>query len=309
MVPGPPTIGEILLGPWRGLSIYPRAALVRPWQAIGLLLLLTLAGSCLATGRWYLVRSSKLADLAESQVWLMPRVTVEDGTARFEGGEARLLDARHFLVWIDTSTDSVRGLQLRAGEERAVLHVGQHVLTVHRPGRPPHQIPWGRVTGRGQRLSLDGPEAIEWGRRYLRTIASMGLGTGFVLAAGWQILLVLVLSWLYRVIAYRGLYVPGLATLVTVGAVASGPALVLATLGLVVGLGQGMALTVHGLVLGLLFLLGATRVRLGDEQPDRPRPASAEVTGSEAGAVALPGAADAPAARNGLPPSRDPSLQ
>lgn len=275
----PPRLVELLIGPWKSLSIYPRAAALRPYQVLGLLLLLTLIASGLLSARWYLVRRAKLEDARESQLWLMPRVTIQDGVARFEGSPGRLLDAKNFLVWIDPTTNVVEGLDLDPGESRPVVHVGRNLLTVHSPGRAPRQIPWGKVVGQDGRLSLDGPEAVDWGAQYLRTIALTGLAVGLGLAVGYQLLLLVALAWLYRVLFYRGLYVPRFGVLVSVGAVASIPPLTVATLAALVGLGQGTMLTIHGLGLGLLFLVGATRVRLGDERPGQLAPAS-QATGA-----------------------------
>jgi hypothetical protein len=267
----PPRLVELLIGPWKGLSIYPRAATLRPPQVLALLLLLTLVGSGLVTARWYLVRRAKLEDARESQLWLMPRVTIEGGVARFEGRPGRLLDAEHFLVWIDPTTNVVQDIRLEVGELRPVVHVGRDLLTVHTPNRAPRQIPWSEVVGDQARLSLDGPEAIDWGEHYLRTMALTGMAVGTGLAVGYQLLLLVVLAWLYRVLFYRGLYVPRFGTLICVGGTASIPPLTLAIAAVLLGLGQGTMLTVHGLGLGLLFLVGATRVRLGDERPDQPQ--------------------------------------
>ena len=289
----PPRLFELLIGPWKSLSIYPRAATLRPYQVLGLLFLLTLVGSGLITARWYLVRRAKLEDARDSQLWLMPRVTIEDGLARFEGSPGRLLDAEHFLVWIDPTTNVVEDLQLEPGETRPLVHIGRSVLTVHAPNRAPRQIPWARVVGDQPRLSLDGPEAIDWGEDYLRTIAMTGMAVGLGLAVAYQLLLLLLLAWLYRVLFYRGLYVPGFSALVSVGATASIPPVTLAALAVLAGFGQGTMLAIHGLGLGLLFLVGATRVRLGDERPDQP-PSSPDPLPEELASALMPGPGEPP---------------
>ncbi len=272
----PPRLFELLVGPWTGVSIYPRAASLRPLQVLGVLFLLTLLASGLIAADWYLLRQARLEDARDSQLWLMPRVTIEDGVARSEGGAGRLLDAEHFLVWIDTTTNTVEDIPLEPGEDRPVVHVGRHVLTVHALGRAPRQIAWSQVVGDEGLLSLDGPEALDWGMEYLRTMALTGMAVGLLLAVVYQLLLLAALAWFYRVLFYRGLYVPRFGTLICVGGTASIPPLILAVFAVLLGLGQGAMLTIHALGLGLLFLVGATRVRLGDERPDRvDRPESA----------------------------------
>jgi hypothetical protein len=291
----PPRIHELLLDPWRSLSIYPRAAALRPTQALGLLLLVMLVCGGLATGKWTLRRAGQLEDIRESQLWLMPRVTVRDGLAHLEGGNGRLLDAVHFLVWLDVSTNTAEDVPLEPGELRPVVHVGREALIVHRPGMAPEPLAWEGLNERYPDLTLDGTEVADFLAAELPGRALDRLALGLALAVFWQLALLVIFSWLYRVLFYRGLYVPRFKTLLTVGAVAAIPPVVVATVALLLGAGQGPMLTIHALGLGLLFLLGATRVRLGDERPDRGAATGAATSQPDPDALpAMPAMATAP---------------
>lgn len=259
---------ELLVGPFKGLQIYPRAAKVAPTAALALLLVVTLSCAGALGARWYMERSGWIDDAAASPLILMPRVNIEGGEAR-TSSPPRLYDAVHFLVWLDPSTDAPRDVPLEVGEQRPVVHIGKTALIVVRRGGSPRPLPWAVVEDRFGPTSMDGTEVVRFLREQLPGQALERALVGAVLAIAFQLLIVVALAWLYRVLFWRGLYVPRFKTLVTVGAVAAIPPTVAACAAGLAGLGQGTMVTVHGLGLGLLFLLGATRVRLGDERPDR----------------------------------------
>jgi len=267
-------LGELVVGPFKGLAVYPRAAKVAPSVALALLVVTTLVCAGALSARWHQVRSGWLDDAAESPLYLMPRVTIEGGEAR-SSAPPRLYDAVHFLVWLDPSTDAPRDVPLEPGETRPVVHIGKTALIVVRRGGSPRPLPWAIVEDRFGPMSMDGTEVIRFLREQLPGKAMERMLFGSAVAVVYQVLLAALLAWFYRVLFWRGLYVPRFGTLVTIAAVAALPPTVLAAVVGLAGLGQGAMVTAHGLGVGLLFLAGATRVRLGDEQPDAP-PAEAE---------------------------------
>lgn len=277
----PPSLSELLVGPFRGFAIYPRAARTAPTHALALLLIVTAGFAAVLTAQWTMQRSRWLADAEHSPLYLMPRVTIEQGLAR-SSGAPKLYDAVHFLVWLDTTADSLAygDVPLEAGELRPLVHLGQSVLVVHRRDKSPRPLPWSAMEERYGSMSLDGTEVIGWLQEQLPSAALSRMLAGLALASAWQMLLLTTLAFLYRLLFYRGLYVPRFGTLIAVGSTAALPAVALAGAVGASGFGQGAMLATHGAVLGTLFLAAATRVRLGDDARDRSS-AVVDVVGTE----------------------------
>ena len=168
------------------------------------------------------------------------------------------------VVWLDPTTDRPEGVPLEQGESRAVVHVGRSALVLHRFGRPPQPLPWSSLSARYGGLSLDGTELVDWLVQQLPARAVERFAAGSLLAASYQALFLLLLASLYRVVFYRGLYVPGFRPLLAAGSLSAVPPVVVGSLVLLADLGQGLMLTVHALLFGGLFLAAATRLRLED---------------------------------------------
>ncbi|MCP4868913.1 MAG: hypothetical protein GY898_09355 [Proteobacteria bacterium] len=277
----PPSLGELVAGPFRGFAIYPRAARTPPMHALALLVVLTTLAAAILTAQWYFERAGWLSEAEHSALYLMPRVTIAGGEAR-AAGAPKLYDAVHFLVWLDPTTDSLAygDVPMEPGELRPLVHVGARMLVVHRRDKSPRPLAWGAVEERYGSLSLDGTEVIEWLAEQLPAAALSRMLAGLALTLAWQLVLLAGLAFLYRVIFYRGLYVPRFGTLVAVGATAAIPAVALAGVVGLSGFGQAPMVVVHAAVLGTLFLAAATRVRLGDDARDRSS-AVVDVVGTE----------------------------
>ncbi len=267
---GPPTLGELLVGPFRGLVIYPRAARTPPLHTVALLLLATVVMGGALTAQWYDQRVGWLEDARHSALYLMPTVTIDGGVAR-TAGPPKLYDAVHFLVWVDVSTNTLvfGDVPLEAGEQRPLVHVGRTMLAVHRRDGAPQPLEWTSLEARFGSMSLDGTEVAGWLRAELPAAALTRLLAGLLAATAWQLFLLATLAFVYRVIFYRGLYVPRYGTVIAVGATAGLPAVVVAALVGLSGLGQVTMIGTHATVLGFLFLAAASRVRLADDDRDR----------------------------------------
>lgn len=264
-----PTWGELLIGPFTGLSIYPRAAGLRP-RVLVLVLLLVLGslGGVLA-GVFQARLSGQVDELRNSALWLMPRVNIADGVARVESAPGRTLDAGLFVLVLDTSVNRLEELPGERDDTRAVVHVTRQALVVYkRDRRVATGYPWSGVESSLGPLSLDGPELIDFLGEYASRLTWFLWAVGFTVVALWQLLLIFGFVGLYRTLFYRGLYVPRFGALVSVACVASLPGVVLAAVLLLAGLAQPTVAAVHALTFGALFFVAATRVRLGDERPD-----------------------------------------
>jgi hypothetical protein len=285
-----PTFSELLTGPFLGLDIYPRAAVVRARFGVGLLLLvLGVAGALLAGGFQYRL-NGQIDGLRDSQLWLMPRVNIANGVAQVESAPGRTLDAGPFWLVLDTSTEQLESLPGERADRRSVVHVSREALVVYKRDRKVATgYPWSGVESSLGPLSLDGPELVDFLREYLSRLVVFLWMVGFAAVAGWQLLLVFLFVGLYRALFFRGLYVPRFGTLVTIASLAALPAVVLCTGLLVGGVAQMTVAAVHALLSGALFFVAAARVRLGDERPDLVR-AEHEVAAVPAGP--LPAAPD-----------------
>jgi hypothetical protein len=252
------------------LAIYPPAARTSPTYTLALLLLVTTAAGLALAGQWHARRAGWLEDARHSALYLMPNVAIEDGIARTAGGP-KLYDAVHFLVWVDVSTDTLLfgDVPLEVDEGRPLVHVGRTMLFVHRRDEAPVPLPWTSLEQRYGRMSLDGTEVVDWLRGELPAEALRRLMVGLGAAVGWQLAFLAALAFVYRVVFYRGLYVPRFGSLMAVGSIAALPAVALAAGVALGGLGQTAMVGVHTTVLGILFLAAATRVRFGDDDRDR----------------------------------------
>ncbi len=280
---------ELLLGPFTGLAIYPRAAALPPRIAVILLLgVLGLSGALLA-GAFDLRMSRSLDGLRDSQLWLMPRVSIAGGLATVEAAPGRLLDAGPFVMVLDTSTEQLESLPGERGDQRAVVHITREAIVVYkRDRRVATGYPWSGVEASLGPLSLDGPELLDFLGDYLSRLVAFLWMVGVAAVSAWQLLLIFFFVGLYRALFFRGLYVPRFGTLVTVASLAALPAVALAVLLLLAGVEQPTVAAAHALASGALFFLAATRVRLGDERPDlRPPEGEAPSTGPLAAAPDL----------------------
>lgn len=268
-----PSLTELLLGPFRGVSIYPRAARVPPGSTLALLLLVVLGCGLVLAAAFHARLGGQIEGLRDSQLYLMPRVTVDEGVATVEAAPGRTLDAGPFVLVLDTTVGKLDALPGERGDKRSVVHVTRTGLMIYkRDRRVATGYPWAGVNATFGRLSLDGAELVDWLLEFRSRLVAFAFVAVAPLVALWQLLLLLVWVGLYRTIFYRGLYVPRFATLVSVGAVAALPAVVLGAVLLLLGVSQMAVAGAHVLVFGVLFFVAATRVRLGDERPDQPAP-------------------------------------
>jgi hypothetical protein len=281
-----PSWTELLSGPFVGLSIYPRAAVLKPRVAVLLLIgSLALAGALLA-GVFQVRMGRALDDLRDSQLWLMPRVTIEGGRATVEAAPGRTLDAGPFWMVLDTSTEQLDALPGGRADRRPVVHVSRQAIVVYKRDRGVATgYPWSGVEASLGRLSLDGPELIDFLRDYVSRLTAFLWAVGLAAVGLWQLGLVFAYVGLYRALFYRGLYVPRFGTLVTAACLAALPAVALGLLLLLAGIAQPTVAAAHALASGALFFAAATRVRLGDDRPDLP-PAGREGQGDPGGPLA-----------------------
>ncbi len=94
---------ELLLGPFRGFSIYPRAlqALSPPLALAWVALAIAVLGLGLA-GKRYLELSYALEEASDSPLRLIPRIHVDGtGQLRIEGPPGRRVDAGVFVLLLD----------------------------------------------------------------------------------------------------------------------------------------------------------------------------------------------------------------
>jgi len=206
--------------------------------------------------------------LRDSQLWLMPRVTVESGEVLVEGPPGRVLDAGDFVLLLDTESEDPIFPEGAGDDTRPRLLVAHSGLMLYRKGRPvPTMLPWAEISASEGRLSLDGPELVDWIESRLPTLMAALAAAVLAVFLLYQGLALLFLVGFYRVVFFRGLYVPGFRALFVAGCLASIPAVVAATVLLGLGLPHGTVLVVHALLQGCLFFVAATRVRLIDERP------------------------------------------
>ncbi len=275
MTPDPaarPTLSDLVTGPFRGLDIYPRAAALGAGRGLGLLVLVALVLTLLVGGIWTARLLSKVNSMADSAIWFMPRVNIADGFATVEADPGRIIETDRVVILFDTVSERPDIPHGFGADSRPRVLVRDRAMLLFTAERPvPMALPWIRVNEAMGPVSVDGPELIDALRRFVpRMVLTLG---GIALAAvlAWQILLAGVFVGLYRTLFGRGLYVPGASVLFGVASVAALPPLALGAALLAFGR-QELAVAVQGVGFGALFLLGATRVRLGDERPGAPAP-------------------------------------
>ncbi len=264
-----PSLTELLLGPFRGLAIYPRAARVPPATTLALLLLVILACGLVLAMSFHFRLGAQVEALRDSQLYLMPRVTVNEGLATVEAAPGRTLDAGPFVLVLDTTVSKLDSLPGERADRRPVVHVTRTgILIYKRDRRVATGYPWAGVNATFGRLSLDGAELVDWLLDYRSRLVAFAFVAIVPFVVLWQLILLLVWAGLYRTIFYRGLYVPRFRTLLSVGAVAAMPSVAVGALLLLLDVQQLTVAGSHLLVFGVLFFVAATRVRLGDERPD-----------------------------------------
>ncbi len=258
---------ELLTGPFRGLDIYPRAASLGAGRGFGLLVLVTLVLTMLVGGFQATRLLAKVDSMADSAIWFMPRVNVEGGFATVEADPGRVIETDRVVIIFDTVSEEPDIPKGFGEDARPRVLVRERAMLLFTPDRPlPMALPWARVNEALGRVSVDGPELISSLRSFVPRMVLTLSGIAFVAVLLWQVLLAGVLVGLYRTMFGRGLYVPGASALFGVASVAALPPLLLGAALLALGR-QELAVAVQGVGFGALFLLGATRVRLGDERP------------------------------------------
>jgi hypothetical protein len=267
----PPGFGELLAGPFLGVAVYPRAAAVRPLRVFLAAATVALGAALLLAGRWEFVLSARVAALRDSQLWMMPRVTVQGGEAQIEGSPGRVLETPRLVVVLDPTEDLLDPLPGAPEDVRSVVHVARRGLLVYRrPLGGVMALPWSSVEASFGPLSLNGEELLDWLPGVLRTVLAVSAGLALLMFLVWELALCLLLVGLYRTIFFRGLYLPGFGALLSVAFLAALPATAVGAAGALAGLPHSMLLGLHALALGTVFFVGATRVRLGDERPSAP---------------------------------------
>ena len=277
-----PTFTELLTGPFRGVSVYPRVARLPTWKAIGLLLVVaSLVAAVLGI--------ETQLDLRARVEWLPLRVGVAP-LHRHPGHEpGRVIETDRLVLVLDTRAAPAAVARPTAGDLRPRYVVYQEallLLTADSPVASP--LGWESVNQVWPHVSVNGQELIELARDVVPGAVIALVGCGLVLFLLLQLLGLSILVLLYRILFFRGVYVPGFRALFAVGCLASLPGIVLGGLALACRLGPAIGVAAHVLVFGGLFLVGATRVRLGDERPDWQDP---RVPPPEAGPAASAGEA------------------
>ena len=263
-----PALRELLLGPFRGLAIYPRAATLGVGRGLGLIVLVTLLLAAVVAGSWTVRLRAKVEAMADSSIWFMPRVNVAEGRATVEADPGRVIETDRVVVIFDTVSEQPDIPKGFGDDARPRVLVRERAMLLFTPERPvPTALPWARVNEALGPVSVDGRELVEALRVFVPRMVVTMAAVAVAAALLWQLLLAGLFVGVYRVLFGRGLYVPGPSALFGVAAVAALPPLALGAV--LLGLGrQELAVAAHGVVFGGLFLLGATRVRLGDERPD-----------------------------------------
>ena len=272
----PPRLSELISGPFYNPGIYPRVARLPPARPFLVLLLFTVLCGAVLTAQWYLVRSGRLAEISDSEIRELPTLTVEGGTilALERGPEA--YDAELFVLWLEIDTnlpseDAVREL-LEPSERRPIVHIGKDALVVYRADTMPRPLPWTELTRREGTVSISGEDVVPWLQGQLGRRALEGLALGSAILGFYQLLLVIVVTLVYRLLFFRGPDVPGIRPLVSAGALAALPPATLVTLIGLAGGSQFSMISAHLLAFGLNFLFMVSRLRL-----DRPDPVAVGV--------------------------------
>lgn len=274
-----PALVELLVGPFRGLGVYPRAARLGTGRAIGLLALVILVLAMVVGGIWMVRLQSKVATMADSAIWFMPRVNVRGGVAQVEADPGRVIETDRVVILFDTVSAEPVIPKAFGEDDRPRVLVRERAMLLFTKERPvPTALPWAQVNEALGPVSVDGPELIDALRSFVpRMVVTLG-AIGALAVFLWQLVLAAVFVGLYRTLFGRGLYVPGAGALMGVASTAALPPLLAGAV--LLGLGrQELALAVQGVGFGALFLLGATRVRLGDERPDAKAPSDAPSEG------------------------------
>lgn len=265
--PERPSLVELVTGPFRGLDIYPRAAVLGAGRGIGLLVLVTTLAAALVAGIWTVRLLGKVDSMADSAIWFMPRVNIADGFATVEADPGRIIETDRVVILFDTVSEQPEIPRGVGADDRPRVLVRHRAMLLFTPERSvPMALPWIRVNEGLGPVSVDGPELITALRRFVPRMVLTLAGVALLAVLLWQVLLAALMVGLYRALFGRGLYVPGVSVLFSVASVAALPPLVLGAALLAVGR-QELAVAVQGVSFGALFLLGATRVRLGDERP------------------------------------------
>ena len=285
--PDRPRLSELLRGAFTGLSIHPRAATLGVARSVGLIGLMTLVLALAVGVSWTVRLKAKVESMADSSIWFMPRVNIANGVAQVEADPGRVIETDRVVIVFDTVSEQPEIPRGIGEDARPRVLVREHAMLLFTAERPlPTALPWAQVNEAVGSVSVDGPELIASLRAFVpRMVATLG-AIGAAAALVWQLVLAGGFVGVYRTVFGRGLYVPGPGALFGVAAVATIPPLSAAAVLLAIGR-QELAVAVHGVGFGALFLLGATRVRLGDERPGAAVPEDS---------AALPDPVDAPAA-------------
>ncbi len=257
---------DVLVGPFTGLAIYRRAVSSTAWRPLGVLVAMLLICALVLAGVRYAEMSARLATVADSELYLMPRVTVDGDEVRVDGAAGRLFDATEFVVLLDPVSVEPVFPSAAPGDKRPRVLVAADGLWIFSSRNPaPAMLPWSQVTFAEGTLSLDGPDLMDWLAVLLRRVILFGLfGLGSVFLV-YQLLLQGLFVFLYRTLLPGGPNLPAFGTLFNCATLVALPVLPLATLSLLCGVEKITALGLHGCLLGLWFLVAVSHVRLADE--------------------------------------------
>jgi len=255
-----------LLGPFTGLQIYPRVAGIRIWRPLAVLATVLLSCALLIAVVRYAEMHGRLATVADSELYLMPRVSVNGSEVTIESRSRRLFDAVEFVVLLDTVSETPAFPPSPHGDKRPRVWVASDGLRIFSSeGSMRAHLPWSELSSAEGRLSLDGPELMDWLDGLLRRAVVYGVLTQSVAFFLYQLLLQLVFVFLHRTLFFRGAYLPGFRALFNCASLAAAPVLLLCTLAMLFGLGEIATLGLHACLLGVLVLLIAARVRIDNE--------------------------------------------
>lgn len=255
---GPPSFLDLLTGPFRGTTIYRRAADGSLVGAFLVLIVGLLLGLALLCGRQMVIFSATLDAMADSAIAFMPRVNIENGWATVEADFGRVIETDRVVILFDTRPEPGEVPKGYGSDVRPRVLVGDRALLLYTPEREvPLALPWVQVNQAfGPRVSVDGLEFVDALRgRMPRTVVVIGLLIAAVFLL-WEVALLALLVVMYRVLFGRRLGAPSARRLLIVGCLGSLPATALGVLLVVVGAPQEWALLAHGVVLGGLVLLG-----------------------------------------------------
>ncbi|MCO4768844.1 MAG: hypothetical protein KDA24_02365 [Deltaproteobacteria bacterium] len=263
--PAPPGVFEMLAGPFRGFSIYRRAADASRGLALVVLLLGLLLGAALVATVQMMSFSRTIDAMEDSAISFMPRVNIENGWATVEAAPGRLIETDRVVILFDTRPEPSAPPAATGEDQRPRVLVGDRALLLYTEDRSvPLALPWGQVTqALGPRVSVDGPELVSAFRRTMpRTVLTIGalITAGLLL---WELVLIGVLVGLYRVLFGRRLGSPSPSRLFVVACLASLPATAVGVLVVVLLSRQETAVLVHGATLsGLMLVAGNSLVGL-----------------------------------------------